>query len=293
MKNRSFTAAIAQTYPRLADQEYNLEIHLQQIDEARRLGAELILFPELSLSGYLMKDLTADCALDPGDSVEIEALLQASKDIAVVFGFVEQQDFIYYNSAAYCEGGQIRHIHRKVYLPTYGMFDEERYFSPGGTFRTFNTALGRMAILICEDYWHPSSVYLSAMDQATIHLYMANAPIRGLSLPDEITSVSIAENVAMISSQLYGVYSLYANRVGFEDGTAFGGGSRVISPTGDVIARAGREDVELVMAEVEEQQIRRARTFFPLVGDEKFDLVYREMARIRNRTYQMEGDNEE
>lgn len=288
MANKSFTAAVAQIYPKLAHLEYNLDLHIKNAREAKKLGADLVLFPELSLTGYLLKDLTADMAINPAKSGKIGALLEVSRDIDICFGFVEEEDYVYYNSAAYCSGGRIEFIHRKVYLPTYGMFDEERYFSPGSTFRAFNTRLGRFAILICEDYWHPSSVYLAAQDRALFHLYMANAPIRGLTLPDEITSVSIAQNVAGISSQLYGVYSLYANRTGFEDGTAFGGNSRVISPTGSVIAQAGGEDEELLLAEIELDQVRRARTFFPLMGDEKLDLVHRELTNIRNRNFQLE-----
>lgn len=293
MADTSFTVAIAQIYPRLADLEYNLNLHVKQVEEAARLGADLVVFPELSLTGYLMKDLTADMAQNPAASTIIGRLLAASDKIDVVFGFVEEEDYVYYNSAAYCYAGEILHIHRKVYLPTYGMFDEERYFSAGDVFRAFDTPLGRFAILICEDYWHPSSVYLAAQDRALYHIYMANAPMRGMTLPDEITSINIAESVAAVSSQLYGVYSIYANRTGFEDGTNFGGGSRVVSPTGDVVARAGREDEELVLAEVELEQIRRARTFFPLMGDEKLDLVHRELTRIRNRNYKLEGTDDE
>lgn len=293
MQNKTFTAAIAQIYPKLADIDTNLEKHLHMIQEAKSLGADIIIFPELSLTGYLMKDLTADLALNPASSTVLDELMASSVDIDVVFGFVEEQDHVYYNSAMYCCQGEILHIHRKVYLPTYGMFDEERYFSPGHNFKAFNTPLGRFAILVCEDYWHPSSVYIAAQDKALFHIYMANAPIRGLTLPDEITSVSIAENVALVSSQLYGVYSLYANRTGFEDGTAFGGGSRIVSPTGDVIARAGREEEELLLAEIDQEQIRRARTFFPLMGDEKLDLVYRELTRIRNREFQIEEHRDE
>lgn len=284
----TFTVAVAQIYPRLADQEYNLELHCSQIKEAVKLGADCIVFPELSLSGYSLKDLTADKALDPHHSPLFKEICSLSNDIHVVFGFVEQEDYVYYNSAAWCHDGGIVHIHRKVYLPTYGMFDEERYFSPGHCIRAFDTPLGRFAILICEDYWHPSSVYLAAQDGALFHVYMANAPVRGLTLPDEITSVSIAENMANISSQLYGVYSIYANRTGIEDGITFGGGSRVISPTGGIVARAGREEPELLLAEIETAQIRRARTFFPLLGDEKLDMVHRELTRIRNREFHLE-----
>jgi predicted amidohydrolase len=293
MSYKSFTVALAQIYPRLADLEHNISLHIKHAEEALKLGADLVVFPELSLTGYTLKDLTADFAINITHKERFGRLFEISKQIDIAFGFVEESNYIFYNSAAYLSGGEAQHVHRKVYLPTYGMFDEDRYFSPGNTFRAFNTKFGRFAILVCEDYWHPSSVYIAAQDNALYHLYMANAPIRGLTLPDEITSVSIAENVARVSSQLYGVYSIYANRVGFEDGVAFGGNSRVVSPTGSTVAQANSQDEELVLAEVEPEQIRRARTFFPLMGDEKLDLVYRELTRLRTNSNESEDRRDE
>ena len=287
------TVAAAQVAPKLGDLEANLELHLRQIEYAAELGASIIVFPELSLTGYQLKDLTADVAQRVGDSELLDRIAQESRRISIVAGFVEEGDnYIYYNSAAFFEAGDLRALHRKVYLPTYGMFDEERYFSPGSGFRAFDTGIGRSAILICEDYWHPSSVYLAAQDGAVIHFYISNAPLRGMTLPDEITSTDIAERMAQVSSQLYGVYTIYANRVGFEDGIAFAGRSRIVSPTGHVIARADHREEELVLAEVDMEQIRRARVFFPLLGDEKLDLVHRELTRIRNMRYRLEEDQE-
>lgn len=280
---------MAQINPKLGDLKHNLALHKDKANQAAELGAELVVFPELSLTGYLLKDLTQDVAQNPERSEIIDELKELSKRVALMVGFVEEgDDYIFYNSAGYFEDGELRHIHRKVYLPTYGMFDEERYFSPGGTFKAFETKFGRAGILICEDYWHPSSIYLAAQDGAVLHFYMANAPLRGLTLPDDITSVDIAETMAGVSSQLYGVYSVYANRVGYEDGTCFGGGSKIVSPTGGVLARAGREDEEILLAEFEAEQVRRARTMFPLLGDEKIDMVHRELERIRRRKFESE-----
>jgi len=281
--------AIAQISPILGELESNADKHLREIEYAKELGASLIVFPELSLTGYLLKDLTADVAQRVGESEILKLLESASERIAILAGFVEEGDnYTYYNTAGYFESGKLRAVHRKVYLPTYGMFDEERYFSKGSSFRAFDTMNGRMAVLICEDYWHPSSVYLAAQDGAVIHAYLSNAPLRGLTLPDEITSAGIAEHMAQISSQLYGVYTIYANRVGYEDGIAFAGKSRVISPTGGVIARADHQEEELLVAEIDPEQVRRARVFFPLLGDERLDLVHRELTRIRNRRYRLD-----
>jgi predicted amidohydrolase len=214
-------------------------------------------------------------------------LEEAGKEIALVFGFVEEDDYIYYNSAAMIEGGKVTVVHRKVYLPTYGMFDEERYFSPGSTFRAFESGLGRAAILICEDFWHPSSIYLAARDGAMLHFYLANTPLKGLSMPEDLYSPDLATSMARINSQVYGVYTIYANRTGCEDGVSFAGCSRVVSPTGRVVAKAEHQDEELILAEIDPDQIRRARIFSPLMGDNKLDLVHRELSRIRARMYKL------
>jgi predicted amidohydrolase len=273
----------------LGDLDHNIAVHLEKAQQAADMGAEIVVFPELSLTGYLLKDLTADVALNVERSGEIRRLAEASRGISMLLGFVEEaDDFVYYNSALWLEGGEVRHVHRKLYLPTYGMFDEERYFSSGGTMRAFDTAAGRAAVLICEDYWHPSTVYVAAQDGAVLHFYIANAPERGLTLPDEITSADIAERMTQVSSQLYGVYSIYANRVGYEDGVSFSGRSCVVSPTGGVVVRAGAGAEEIVLAEIDPDQVRRARTFFPLMGDERLDMVHRELTRIRNRRYRLE-----
>ena len=283
------TVAVAQVAPKLGEIGANLEMHLSQIEYACELGAEVVVFPELSLTGYMLKDLTADVAQRVRSSEVLDKIAAASQGLSVLVGFVEEgDDFIYYNSAAWFEGGRLLSVHRKVYLPTYGMFDEERYFSPGSGFRAFDTEAGRAAMLICEDFWHPSSVYIAAQDGAVIHFYVSNSPLRGMTLPDEITSADIAERMAVVSSQVYGVYTIYANRVGYEDGVAFAGRSRVISPTGGVIARADHQEEELLLAEIDAEQVRRARVFFPLLGDERLDLVHRELSRIRARRFGLE-----
>ena len=292
MREEAIILAVAQVAPKLGDLGANIEMHLKQADYAQDSGASMLVFPELSLTGYMMKDMTADLAQRVGRSAVLSKLERVSERIAMVVGFVEEggegEDFIYYNSAAYLAGGEVRAVHRKVYLPTYGMFDEERYFSPGASFRSFDTVAGRCSVLICEDYWHPSSVYLAAQEGAVLHLYLSNAPLRGMTLPDEITSTDIAEQMARISSQLYGVYTVFANRVGYEDGVAFSGRSRVYSPTGDIVARTYQQEEELLLAEIDPTLVRRARVFFPLLGDEKLDLVYRELERIRGKRYKTE-----
>ena len=150
--------ALAQIAPVLGDRQRNVAIHLERIQAAARQQADLIVFPELSLTGYFVRDMVPDVAIAPS-SPEIRQLLDAAGKMSVVLGFVEESpQHRFYNTVLYAEGGQIVHLHRKVYLPTYGLFDEQRYFAAGQRFQAFDTArFGRMGMLICEDFWHLSA----------------------------------------------------------------------------------------------------------------------------------------
>src|SRR5262245_60707835 len=146
---------IAQINPRLGNVEANLDLCEQNVRKATAQQLDLLVFPELSLTGYHVRDLVSTVAFAL-DSPEMAQLKEWSQDVALVVGFVEESaDFHFYNVAAYIAGGEIRHLHRKVYLPTYGMFDEQRYFARGDKVRTFDAPFGRASLLICEDLWHP------------------------------------------------------------------------------------------------------------------------------------------
>ena len=127
----NFRVGIAQITPKLGDVELNLAIYRQYVEKASRENCQLVLFPELTVTGYFLKDLVPDVALKL-DSPEINGLKMLSRKVSLIAGLVEETpDFKFYNSAVYFEAGEIKHVHRKVYLPTYGMFDEQRYFSRG------------------------------------------------------------------------------------------------------------------------------------------------------------------
>ena len=150
--------ALAQINPSLGDVKRNLSAHLERIRQARSRKADLVVFPELSLTGYLLHDLVQDVALDLGRAAEIRKLAAASRDLGVLVGVAEcTERFQYHNSSLLLEGGKRAFCHRKVYLPTYGMFDEGRYFGAGDRFRVHSSKrLGRLGVLICEDAWHLS-----------------------------------------------------------------------------------------------------------------------------------------
>ena len=162
--------ALVQIASRLADVDANLEKHLVFIKQARAQKADLIVFPELSLTGYVLQDLVPSVAHRPVDDDPVfRTLLKASQDLDVVVGFVDEDArHRFFISQAYLSGGRIVHVHHKLYLPTYALFDEGRFFSRGDAVRAFDTRFGRFGMLICEDFWHASPPYLFWLDGADV-----------------------------------------------------------------------------------------------------------------------------
>lgn len=277
--------ALAQIAPVLADRQRNVALHLEQIAAARKQEADLIVFPELSLTGYFVRDMVPDVAITP-DAPEIQELLEAAGPMAVVLGFVEESpQHRFYNTALYAEGGRVVHLHRKVYLPTYGLFDEQRDFAAGDRFLAFNTArFGRMGILICEDFWHLSAAAIMQAEEIDVLVCPANSPGRGVEGP-RVRTAETSEHISKAYAQLMGVVVITVNRVGFEDGLCFWGGSSVIGPDGQTIAQAPMLDESLTMATFDSTDLRRQRLIMPLARDERLLLTIEELNRIKRNRY--------
>lgn len=171
---------LAQMDCKLGDIKANLNKMREFISEARGQKINLLIFPELSLTGYSVKELVPEVAIRIDNPI-VEDLKRESKDISLVVGFVEEsKDYNFYNSALYLEEGEIKHLHRKIYLPTYGIFEEKKYFVSGERMRAFETSYGRMAILICADSWYPVLPYISALDGASIFIHTVASFEKGL-----------------------------------------------------------------------------------------------------------------
>jgi len=277
---RQFRVAVAQIAPTLGDLEKNLALHEKVAREAIAQSANLLIFPELSLTGYFLKDQVPSVALRSG-AESLHLFRELSQRIAIIVGLVEETSaHRFYNASAYFEGGEIRHTHRKVYLPTYGIFDEARYLAAGDRIRAFDTALGRMAILICEDLWHPAAPAMAAWDGAEILICPSASPGRGLGQTGPFRNASTWERTIRTCGDLLTSYVVYANRVGYEDGACFWGGSEVVAPSGETFAKARYLEEELLLAELDPGSLRRARVANPLLRDERLDLTAREIARI-------------
>lgn len=277
-----FTLALAQINTHLGDVEANLEEHLKLAEEARSCGVDLLVFPELSLTGYALQDLTPSVAHRPVNEDPIfRHLLQASQDLDLVVGFVdEDQRHRFFIAAAYLSQGEVQHVHHKVYLPTYGLFDEGRFFAWGDSVCAFDTRFGRLGILICEDFWHASPPYLLWLDGADLMIFTSASPGRGLNAQPKLESARWVEHINRAYASLFTNFVAHANRVGYEDGLNFWGGSTIFGPDGKLVDKGPYHEQALVIAEIDMKQLHRTRARLPLLRDERTMLVKREMDRI-------------
>lgn len=275
-----FTVALAQIKPKLGCLADNLGLVEAAIERGIAEKAGLVLFPELALTGYFLRDLVPEVALSL-DAPEIARLKELSRHIDIAVGMVEvSPDYRFFNSALYLSAGDIRHVHRKVYLPTYGLFDEQRYFARGERFRAFDTRFGRMGMLICEDMWHLSAPYILAMDGSATILCLSSSPGRGVTEDESLGSTTAWQRLTSTTAMFFNCRILYCNRVGYEDGVNFWGGSEYVEPSGKVNLRGKLLDEDFVLAGVEEGTLRRERIFSPMLRDESLFITMKELRRI-------------
>ncbi len=277
------TVALAQVDSSIGDLGKNVKHHSEIIGRAQVGGADLVVFPELSLSGYSIKDLNWNVARRPDDDAAFAPLIKASRESAILCGGVEESSaYALYNAAFLFEKGSGRSIHRKIYPPTYGMFEESRYFSRGTTVRASDTCIGRIGVLICEDLWHISLPYLLALDGAEVIICLSASPTRLAGKQEEVNIARINSEQHRALARLLSVYIVFCNRVGFEDGINFWGGSEIVSPDGEVVAKARLFEEDLIFAELDPQLVRRARRLSRHFLDEDVNLTLNELTRIRS-----------
>jgi predicted amidohydrolase len=275
------TVSLAQCDAVLGDVAANLDAHLAAIERARADGAGLVVFPELSLTGYSLRDLTRDVALSADDE-RLAPLREASREIDIVAGFIEHSaDHQLHNTAGYLSDGRWLHRHRKVYPVNYGMFEERRYWAAGDQVAAFPTSFGRLGLLVCEDMWHPSTSYLLFADRADVIVTVSASPARGIRKDEALRPGSSRnwETLLRHQSVAYNVYSVYVNRCGVEDGTSFAGGSCVVDPFGEVGVRLGIE-AEQTGCTLDPAVLARRRADVPLLRDERLDVTLGNLERI-------------
>src|SRR6266480_2706067 len=279
--------AIAQLRPTKGDYGANLQKIGGVLAQIAKLDppADLVVFPETATSGYFVEGGVRDVAVTAGTlfrdlTVEHEAAGAPAVDVAIGFYEVFQNHF--YNSCLYASlGGKdavVRQVHRKVFLPTYGVFDEERFVDRGREIRAFDTRWGRAAILICEDAWHSLSGTIAALQGAQLVIVPSASPARGTGMDEEgirlPASVVRWERILRGMADEHGVWVAFASLVGFEGGKGFPGGSVVVSPAGDIVLRGPLFEEAVLTYDVDFEEITRARAEAPLLADLEVNLPH-------------------
>ncbi len=270
-----FRVALAQVDVVLGDPDANLGNIAKVVSEAARQGAELVVFPELATHGYDLGAVAGDRSLAAGDP-RLAALSVSNPDVVV--GFHESAGVRTHNAVAYLSGGAVVHVQRKLYLPTYLAWEERKHTSPGQSLRAFDTRYGRAAVLVCNDAWQAPLPWIAAQDGAEILFVPANSA-EDLA-PGSVDPEAYWDQLLGWMARMQQCWVLFVNRVGTETGANFWGGSRVLDPSGRVVARAPRAQPSLLFADIEPAASRRQRRALPLLAEARLDLVGREMARL-------------
>ncbi len=270
-----------QTNAVMADIDKNIARHIEEIEKAITKKSDIILFPELSVTGYSLKDAVYDVALTDDDS-KLDPIKKLSEKISIIFGIAElDKRFEIYNTLLFFEEGKKKAKHRKVYLPNYGLFEEKRYFSSGNRFRAFDSKFGRFGMMICEDMWHPTSGVILAQDGASVIFVAAAGIARGIDDNIKPENVRVWEAINRSLAISTTSYLVFANRIGVEDGLMFWGGSEIIDPSGNTVAKAGYHEEEHISADIDMLKLKHARINTTLLGDEKINIVIEELTRIK------------
>lgn len=256
-------------------------------EAAHRDQVDLLVTPELSLTGYDLRDRAHRLALPLGEDAGFSPLASGPD---VILGMVERDaGFIPYNTALHLRHGRILHAHRKIYLPTYGMFDEGRYFGSGTRVRAYDAGDGwRVGMLVCEDLWHPSLMYLLALRGVHLVIVQAAAVGRGAWTggvgTGRFASWTTWEHLACAAAIAYGIYVVVANRVGVEGSGVFCGGSMIVGPDGSILARGDDLEEDRPTADLTLDRVAAARRPFAHLRDEDPHLVARELQLILQET---------
>lgn len=298
--------AVYQTNPKLLDLKTNLDEVIAKISQGKEKGADLIVFPELALTGYFVGPRYHEVALRL-DSEEMKKLASKTKGTAAVVGFIEEsRSMNFYDSALVAVDGEILFAYRKLNLPNYGSFEERKYFAPGKQVPVFRLHGFAIATFICNDMWHPSLPYLGVCRKADIFVTIINS-LDG-SMGDEFSNVETWGIINTFYSRVFGIYNVCANRVGEESLKnrraraealsetnktgkksnsrkqmkihRFWGGSEIVNPYGQTIAKAALYEPDEIFGEVTRDLLRKKRILLPYLRNDDPYFTYRELERI-------------
>lgn len=260
------------------DLEANLNTHLDSIAQAKLQGVDLLVFPELSLTGYSLSDESFRLAQSRHSAI-VRTIAEASDGLTTQFGFIEEGPGAqFYNATLAVRDGKIQHLHRKVNLPSYGNLDENKHFATGRFMETATLdETWRYAILICADAWNPALIHLAAMNGATLLSVPISSSIDAVG--GDFSNPHGWDLAVRFYAMMYGMPVVMTNRIGTEGTATFWGGSCIIDAHGRVLTQAGDEPA-LLTAELDYAQVREARFHLPTVRDSNFALIQREVNRL-------------
>ncbi|WP_248579940.1 nitrilase-related carbon-nitrogen hydrolase [Nocardioides sp. InS609-2] len=271
---------LAQLEPTLGDIAGNLERAREVIERARAEGADLVVFPELFVTGYSIGEIDVDLSMSAEDPRLLD-VVRGAGDTGVVIGFSEdaKRSPHTYNSTAFYAGGQLAHVHRKLYLPAYRPFEERNHFTPGPTLRAFpGPADTRLAVLLCNDAWQPHLAFLAVHDGAQV-LIVPAASAQSM-FPERYDSHEYWHDITRFYGRMFQVFVVFVNRVGTEGQFRFWGGSHVVDPWGNTVAEAAQDQEQELTVTIDLADVRRRRREVPLVKEARLGLLQREAARL-------------
>jgi predicted amidohydrolase len=264
--------ALAQIEPVFGDGQASYLKHKEFVQKAIEQRASLIVFPEMSLTGYNLKDLTPDYCMNVNHEL-LRETAKLSMQVDMVFGFPEiDENYYCFISSAYCSKGEILHIHRKIFLPINGMFNDSKDFTPGHSLHTFEAFDFQMGLLICRDMWHEELIVSYVKKGIQCLIIPSNIPLRNIDENGPAIH-SFVKRMLQGYADRNSIYTIYVNRVGFEEGSCFYGGSMIVDPFGETIAESPFLKESLQCAELELSSIHRKRKFLHLHRDRKDSIV--------------------
>ncbi|MEM2098493.1 MAG: carbon-nitrogen hydrolase family protein [Candidatus Bathyarchaeia archaeon] len=260
--NKKIKIALAQMSPKRGDKTANLRKIEENIMKAKEQDAKIVIFPELALTGYVIRDQIYELAETiPGPSTKKVEQIAEKTGRYIIFGapeISEKTQATLFNTAVLIGPQGIIGKYRKKYLPTHSVFEEKRYFRPGYQTAAFSTPIGNIGMLICYDLFFPEVSRLTRLKGAQLIVTISASPATRRTFFEVLTAARAIENTAFIA---------YVNLAGVEDGLQFWGGSRVVSPTGELLAKAKYDEEDFIMCEVNFTDLRQAEVFIPTLRD--------------------------
>jgi predicted amidohydrolase len=273
------TVALGQISSKVGDKEANLKTMKKTITEAKSKGANLIIFPELALTGYVVRDLTYEWAEPVPTGPATREITKVAKrhNVHVIFGMIESSPeaaSVLHNTAVLVGPRGFIGKYRKMHLPTHSVFEEKRYFRPGYQTPVFKTDVGRIGLTICYDIYFPEITRVMRLKGAQLIACISASPSTRRGFFEILTAARAIENT---------VFLAYTNLVGIEDGLQFWGGSRIIAPNGSVMAQAKYDEEDMIMTKIDYSEMKHIEAFVPALRDlrpELFDTLKEEAEKL-------------